>query len=257
MGKVPDIIIYDLGRPSLNSLFEATKRSIIEQNQYKEYISRNKYGNLYEDKYDNPIDNNSTILSRYDDIIQLIVGVSVGKSGLGRIFGAHAFIMYNVDPYNPARRWQDDIMLDSSGSYGKGRFREDYTDVIIPSFPKWFPTMIGIDAYRRYFFYGELNSLGEMIKQGNINEMLYTYTFIIEKTLGKNIKTLIRSKSRRNFMACAKEATEVLEQSGLFPGISISGVPLNLKRFLDNYTTHNNNIIDLKEKSSYDLDIYP
>jgi len=96
-----------------------------------------------------------------------------------------------------------------------------------------------------------------MIKPGNINEKLYIYTFIIDETLGENIKTLIISKGNRNRIACAKEATEVLEQSNLFPGIKISRIPLILKDYLDKYTTHNDKIIALKEKNIYDLDIYP
>jgi hypothetical protein len=102
-----------------------------------------------------------------------------------------------------------------------------------------------------------------MIRPGNSGEILYTYTFIIDEAVGVNIQPLILSKSKRTTMACAYEATEVLEQSGLFPGIRVSGapfvsrIPLNLKRSLDNYTTHNNKIIDLKEKKIYALDIYP
>jgi hypothetical protein len=264
MGKIAHIITHDFGRPSMNNLFEAIERSKIEQNLYKKYTSGNGHRNSIENEYCDPSDNTNSILDRYDNIIQLIIGISVPKSGLGKSHGAHVFIMYNVDPYNPARRWQDDIMLDTSGSFGNNTFRERLTDVLEPSiFFYLLPTTISIDAYRRYFFNGELNEIREMIRPGNLNEILYTYTFIIEETVGEIIKILIRNKSVRNKVACALEATEVLERSGLFPAIRVSRIPLvtrrplRLKNFLDNYTTHNNRIIDLKEKSFYDLDIYP
>jgi len=155
MRKVPCITTYIYFKPSIDSVFKAIEKSRIEQKQYEEYITKNKYRNLSEKEYQNTSDNINTILNKNDEIIQLIVGISVQKSGFFKNIGAHAFIMYNVDPYNSARKWQNDIMLDASGSYGKKKFRNAYTDVIYyyssENPEKFSPTTISIDSYRRYF----------------------------------------------------------------------------------------------------------
>jgi hypothetical protein len=258
MNDVPYVTFLTFDKPPLDSVFEACERSRIEQNQYNKFTSRNCRENSFEKQSFSSMEDNDNILNRRSDIIQLIVGVSIQKRGIGKISGAHAFLMYNAEPYDYVRKWQDDVMLDASGSYGDSTFRKGmHTDVVTHVFGRTSPATISIDAYRRYFFYGELNELGEMIKPGFIDELLYTYTFIIDKTLGENMKTLILNKSRRDPVSCAKDATGVLKQSGLFPNVKVSMMPSKLKKNLDTYVTHNNRIIDLKEKHIYDLDVYP
>ena len=209
-----------------------------------EYM-RNRLSAENDESKGNFSDSKTTLLNRTYDIIQLIVGISVGRSGFDKIFGAHAFLMYIEDPYGLLGTWQNDVMLDASGSYGDGTFRQGYTNLIVPVFRVTTPATITIDAYRRYWF------------TRNTNQTLYTYTYIIDEAVGSNIRTLIFSRERRTLMACALEASGVLDQSGLFPGIRVDRRPIVLKRFLDNFTPQNNEIIVLKNKSSYDLDVYP
>lgn len=209
-----------------------------------EYM-RNRLSAESDESKGNSSDSKTTLLNRTYDIIQLIVGISVGKSGLDKIIGAHAFLMYIEDPYGLLGTWQNDVMLDASGSYGAGTFRQGSTNLIIPVFGVTTPATITIDAYRRFWF------------TGDIKQILHTYTYIIDKAVGSNIRTLIFSRERRTRAACALEASGVLDQSGLFPGIKVDRRPIMLKRFLDNFTPQNNEIIVPKDKSSYELDVYP
>jgi hypothetical protein len=101
----------------------------------------------------------------------LIIGVSVEKSGLTKNWGAHAFIMYINDPYKTQLNWRQDIMLDAAGHY---RIEDRANSNIVR--PVNFNT-ITIDAYRRYF-YGK-------------PEILYTYSFDLNKTVGIVIKNKI------------------------------------------------------------------
>jgi hypothetical protein len=181
-----------------------------------------------------------TILNRYDNIIELIVGVSIAKRGIFRLLGAHAFLMYIVDPYNSARKWQNDIMLDASGHYGVPQYRDTRSDIVFPSTP----TTISIDSYRRYFY------------TRNNKEILYTYSFIIDDSIGKNIRTLILNNDQRSTLSCATKASTILSQVGLFSEIKISSYPVDIKKYFDRYSPNNKMIIDCLEKSSYDLDIY-
>ena len=91
----------------------------------------------------NSTGNLSTILNRYDDIIQLIVGVTLGGDLPRRIFGAHTFLIYNEDPYGLLGIWRNDVMLDASGSYGLGTFKwRDVIGIILPLLLKHLASML-------------------------------------------------------------------------------------------------------------------
>ena len=90
---------------------------------------------------------NNSVSEIADEIIKLIIGVSVGKRGFSRRHGAHAFIMFVNDPFNPKREWSQDIMLDASGSFGMNMYRSRATNLVSPRSQ----TTISIDRYRRFF----------------------------------------------------------------------------------------------------------
>jgi hypothetical protein len=150
--------------------------------------------------------------------------------------------MYIVDPYNSARKWQLDIMLDASGEYGVRNSirRKPNSDIVMPSSP----TTISIDSYRRYFY--ELKG-----------EILYTYSYIIDETIGQNIRILIENTGSRRPLACASKASYLLERTGLFPDIKTSRYPINIKKICDKFEPVNKEIMDISDKSSYDLEVYP
>jgi hypothetical protein len=220
---------YNEKRNSVNSLLD------------KEYISRNNNEMFFDNKHGDSSGGYNSILDMHDDIIQLIVGVSVRKGGIRHIVGAHAFIMYIVDPYNTARDWMKDIMLDASGDYGVRNHihRKKNVDIVEPTSP----TTITIDSYRRYFY--------------GYKEILHTYSYIIDKSVGQNIKTLITNAGKQRPMACADKASYILEQSGLFPGIKNDPRPIVIKRFCDKFVPANNKIMAILEKASYDLESLP
>jgi hypothetical protein len=179
----------------------------------------------------------------FDKEIKLIVGVTIGGI-LPDWVGAHAFVMYINEPYNLTRNsnnriWQEDIMLDASGQYGIGLdgFRNINSDIVHPQNMN----TISIDYYRKWFHQRE-------------SETLYTYTYLIEKDSGSHIRGLILEHDEvRTSLRCATKASRLLLQSSLFQGVRVHQWPAILKRFLDNYTPVNRNIMILEETNSYDL----
>lgn len=210
-------------------------------------IPRNGNKMLMGNEYCDSSDSNNSVLDGYVDIIQLIIGISVAKGGFLKGLGAHAFIMYIIDPYNTARNWQQDIMLDASGNYGvkNSVHRKPNVDIVEPTSP----TTISIDSYRRYFY--------------GYKEILYIYSYIVDKTVGQNIKTLINNVGLQDGFGffgsfkCADKASYILKQSGLFPGIKNTMYPIDIKRFCDKFDTVNKSIMDISKKASYDLEILP
>jgi hypothetical protein len=241
MGKADVYVFYDYGKPTIDSLLKAMEKSRIEQNQYKKFISKKWNGNSLEDNHRSNHSNiSNTILDAHEDIIKLIIGVSIAKNGILKIFGAHTFLMCIIEPYSDTRNWQLDVMLDASGHYGVPQYRHTNTDIVVPNSP----TTISIDNYRRYWFRRK-------------KELLYTYSYIIDKSVGQTIRSLIRNNEKRSTLSCASKAMYVLERTGLFPKIKTSSYPIDLKKYCDNFDPANKNIMDLLEKSSYDLEIYP
>jgi hypothetical protein len=239
MRKEDVVVTWSRGITTTSSLLKAMERSRIEQNGYKKILSKN--GNLSKETNNDYSSNGlSSILDVYENIIKLIIGVSIAKSGIFKIFGAHAFLMYIVDPYNSARKWQKDIMLDASGHYGVPKYRDTRSDIVFPDTP----STISIDSYRRYFY---------KIKK----EILYTYSYIIDEHIGQNIRNLILNNDKRSSFSCATKASYILAQTGLFQNIKDSGYPIDIKKYIDNFNPANKTIIDLLGKQYFDLEIYP
>ena len=115
---------------------------------------------------------------------KIIIGITTSDDLWGRIVGQHAFIMY-IDEKDPKKS----IMLDASGQYGGARS----SDVI-----NGYQTKITVEDYLKYF---------------DTDETLTTFELTLSPKEEKDIKDAIGMIEGYNWLQCAKEASQVLNEN--------------------------------------------
>jgi hypothetical protein len=146
--------------------------------------------------------------------VDVVIAVSIEKNIFKR--GAHVMILYR-DKVNPTRN----VMLDISGNYmTANRRRSTATGVLTPS--------MGIPIQLE-------NYIGYFKETDPKKEILHTYTITMGRDDLEKIRKAILNVDSNPWLGCAQIASEVLESTGLFPGITQTPRPKDVKSYFDNF----------------------